>query len=157
MNAADPNPTLNLNPLLARPHIVKLRPPQNEPEAAALNATVDRLHAAAAADNHAVLNPTHVVLKGEAIVGYGSLAGLPTLHLWVDSKRVNAMESMRLLETTEVLLAEGGCRAVCVPCSEESPFYAHMERLGYTKLGRTVLFVKNVGTLPAPSEIVNPV
>ena len=102
------------------------------------------LSEAAAADNHVVLGPTHLVVRGDKIVGYGSLGGLVTLHVWLDSKSVHAGDSVRMLETAEALLADKGAGAVLMPCAENSPFAPHMERLGFKKLGATVLWIKAI-------------
>jgi len=128
----------------ARAKVTPLLAPQSPQEAERRNALVQNLKHAAAQDNHTVIAPTHVVTKGGQIVGYGSLGGMPTLHVWLDSKQVHAVESLRLLETIEAVAASQGVRTVLMPCAEESPFAMHMERMGFTKLGATVLYVKNL-------------
>jgi hypothetical protein len=129
-------------PMPARCRVVPLRQPRNPADAEALQNMLGALRSAASADQHTVLAPTHLVIKGDEIVGYGSLGGLPTLHLWLDSHKVHAADSLRLLETAEALLADKNVRQVLVPCSEQSPFAQHMERLGFKKLGTTTLFTK---------------
>lgn len=135
---------LNTRSFSDRAQLVPFRPPQNPEEAAAHQERLQALVQAAAADHHQVVAPTHAVIKGETIVGYASMAGLPTMHVWLDSTRVHAGESLRLLETALAVMADKGVRAVCVPCGTESPFAAHMERLGFTKLGPTVLYVRSL-------------
>ncbi len=102
------------------------------------------LQAVARADAHQVLMPTHVVCRGDEIIGYGSLGALPTLHVWMDSRKAHASDSLRMLETAETLLENTGAKFVLMPCAVESPFTPHMERLGYTKLGPTVLWIKQL-------------
>ena len=123
---------------------VRLRPAQSPEEAHELQALQQELSRAAAADNHTVLGPTHVVLRDGEVVGYCSAGGLPTVHVWLDSKQVHAAESLRLLETLEAILSDNGVRAILMPCDGNSPFSSHMERLGFTKLGTTVLYVKTL-------------
>ena len=102
------------------------------------------LNEAALADNHAVIAPTHVVLRGDKIVGYGSVGGMPMMVLWVKSGEVKARESMHLLATGEAIAASLGMKQICVPVVPKSPFYELMPQLGYTQLGEARFNVKVV-------------
>lgn len=99
---------------------------------------------AAAADNHKVIAPTQMVMRGDAVVGYASIGAIPLVHTWVDSRRVRARESFGLLNFAENLVANSGVGSLIVPCWEGSPFSPLMERMGYRKLGTTTLWVKGV-------------
>lgn len=127
-----------------RTKLVPLLPPQSEQEARSLAAVHAELQEAAAADQHIVLGPTHAVVKGGQVVGYASVGGLPTMHVWLDSQRANALDSVRMLEHVEVVMRERGIRHVLLPCAVESPFTPHLERLGFRRLGPTVLYMKEV-------------
>jgi hypothetical protein len=107
-------------------------------------ADLDAVQAAATRDDHVVLAPTHVVVRGGDIVGYGSLAAVPMLHVWLDSQRVKARESAMLLNMAEGILSAQGLRNVIVPCDPRSPFHPYMEKLGYTRLGTTTLNLKGL-------------
>jgi hypothetical protein len=107
------------------------------------------LRAAAAADNHVVVDPTHVLKRGRGasaeMVGYAGIQHLACLHVWVDSRRVRARESLELLNLGENLAAGlTGQRKLLVPCSAESPFRPLLPRLGYQFLGESGFFVKEV-------------
>lgn len=128
----------------ARSKLVPLRPAQSPEEGQHQAAVMEELAAAAAADQHVVLGPTHVVLKGGRVVGYASVAGMPTMHVWMDRQHTNALDSVRMLEHVEVAMRERGIRHVLLPCAEESPFTPHLERLGFRRLGPTVLYIKEV-------------
>lgn len=108
-------------------------------------ALLPALRAAARADEHALLFPTHVVSKGGDLVGYASLDATPIVNVWLDSKRVVALDSVRLLVAAEQRLHERGIRTYVMPCARTSPFFPHMGRLGFKLLGENVWFVK---TLP---------
>ena len=108
--------------------------------AAALHDLVE----AAKQDDHVVIAPTHIGTKHDQVVGYMSLGGAPMLHVWLASDRVHAGEAVRLLETAEAMLADKHTGLVVVPCAAESPFTPYMERLGYHKLGTTVLWAKQI-------------
>lgn len=127
-----------------RAKLMPLRPPANEHEQQQLANQLSALNECAAADQHVAIAPTHLVLKGEQVVGYGSLGGMPTMHVWMDTRHTNALDSVRMLEHAEVAWREKGVRHVLVPCSENSPFAPHMERLGFRRLGPTVLYVKEI-------------
>lgn len=105
-----------------------------------------RLDLIAKDDGHIVIAPSHVVTKEGEIVGYASLGTLPMLHVWLHSKRVQARDSAAMFQLGENILHARGAVAVCLPCCEESPYYEHMDKFGYRRLGRTVLHVKNLRT-----------
>lgn len=116
-------------------HFPRLKPISSREE-------LEALERAAAADNHSVLAPTHLVVRGGDIVGYASIGGIPILNVWVDSQRVKARESAYLLNAAENVAAATGVRRILLPCSQESPFHPLIEKLGYTRLGVTSLNVK---------------
>ena len=128
----------NLIPKLSRPRLLNLR--LLAPEA--LRSLLDQLVSAAARDHHIVLNPTHVMLRGDQITGYLSLNGLPQVHCWFDTQSGHVFDSLKMIEAGEVAFAEHGIADYTVACAEESPFTPHLERMGYTKLGATVLWRK---------------
>jgi hypothetical protein len=107
-------------------------------------ADLERLAAAARADNHIVVGPSHVIDRGGEVVGYASLGVVPMLHTWVATGKVGPRESLGLLNCGEMLLANLGHRHVILPCAETSPFWPHIERLGYVKLGVTTLNIKQL-------------
>ena len=129
--------------LLARATLVPLRP-RDQAEAAALPAKLQALHAAAAADEHMVLSPTHLMVKGDEIIGYLSIGGLPTVQAWFNSQHKHAADSVKMIEHAETIMREQGARVYAVACAPQSPFSIHMERLGFTKLGETVLWRKEL-------------
>lgn len=99
----------------------------------------------AAEDNHAVVNPTHVAVKGGEIVGYCSLAHQVTLvNLWLHSEKAGPVDSLCGLTAVESLCAEHGSRGMVLPCSEDSPFYPKMTKLGFTRLGTSSVNVKGL-------------
>lgn len=126
--------------VLERTILVPLhRAANEEPERIAF-----RVKELAAADNHCVIAPTHLMIKGEKTLGYLSLGGLPNVHAWFDSKHPHTMDSLKMIETGEAILRDKGATAYSLLCAEESPFTPHLERLGFTKLGTTVLYLKRL-------------
>ena len=126
---------------LQRAVLVPLRV-RNEAEAQATHALVERLKAAAAADQHIVVAPTHVMLAGEEIMGYLSIGGLPTVQAWFNSAHKNPAHSIRMIEHAETIGRERGMPHYCVAVAAESPFSPHMARMGYDLLGTTNLWIK---------------
>jgi len=94
---------------------------------------------AAASDNHVVIGASHVIRKDGELVGYASIGSVPMVNVWLDSKRVKALDSLRLLRAGEVLARDLGVRQYLMPCAHTSPFFPHMERLGFKRLGFTSL------------------
>lgn len=107
-------------------------------------AELEELKERAAEDQHRVVLATHLVRKDGKIVGYGSIAPAPIVNVWLDSKRVEAIESARLLRRLTDGLSFSGARHVLMPCADSSPFYPVMEKLGFERLGPTVLHVKGL-------------
>lgn len=125
--------------LLERPILVPLRSMREPPHKMA-----ERIRDLATADNHAVIGPTHAMMKGDKIIGYLSLNGMPNVHAWFDTKHPHALDSLKMIEMGELVLREAGVAGYTLLCAEESPFTPHLERMGFQKLGKTVLYVKGL-------------
>ena len=106
------------------------------------------LKAAAAADQHQVILPTHVIVTNsegkEEIVGYLSFQSVCLINTWVDSRRLRARESVHLLNTAENLAALNGAKLLLTPCAGQSPFRPYMAGLGYQFAGDTGMFLKPI-------------
>lgn len=118
--------------------------PRDQQEAAQLPQLLGQLQQQAAADNHAVLSPTHVMMKGDKIIGYMSLGGLPTVQAWFDSTHKHAADSLKMIEHAETVMREQGVRVYAVCCADSSPFNPHMQRLGFRFLGTTQVWAKEI-------------
>lgn len=116
----------------------------NQQEAQALQVLVEDLVNAAARDNHTVLGATHVMVRGERVVGYLSLGGQMTVQCWFHSAIKNPRHSKDMIRHAETLMRNSGVKNYVVCCAAESPFTPNMERLGFTKLGATVLWQKSL-------------
>lgn len=101
---------------------------------------------AAAADNHEIVRPTHVVEKNGEMVGYLSLGGLPTCLVWMDTKKTNVKDSLNLLNCFENVVSALGHQSFILPCSETSPYRPLIEKAGYANAGSFTLFVKKPRT-----------
>lgn len=130
--------------LLGQRPVLKPLKPRDPQEAAQLPARLEALRAAAAADNHAVIAPTHVMQRGDEVCGYLSLGGLPTVQAWFDSHHKHAADSLKMIEHGETILREQGHRAFAVCCAETSPFQPHMERMGFKLVGLTQVWIKEL-------------
>lgn len=128
--------------LLAQRAVLLPLKPRDQTEAEILPAKLQTLQAAAAADQHPVIAPTHVMLKGPDIIGYLSLGGLPTVQAWFDSRHKHPLDSLKMIEHGETILREQGVRQFALCCAEQSPFHPHLERLGFKCLGTTQVWVK---------------
>ena len=106
---------------------------------------LDELTANAAADDHVAIAPTHVVEDDSGrIVGYGSIGAVQYMGVWLDSKRVNAMQSVKLLKQAETLAKEAGVNQVLMPCDPRSPFAPYMPKLGFQQLGTAIFNLKTL-------------
>lgn len=136
-------PIAGLSQLAQRAVLVPLRA-RTPAEAQQLEGRIRQLQTQANAEQHPVLAPTHVMMKGDEIVGYLSLAGLPMVQAWFDSQHKVASDSLKMIEHGETIFREQGVQAFGLCCAEESPFTPHLERLGFRKLGATVVWLKNL-------------
>lgn len=134
-----PAPKLN-----ERARLVALRQPTNPAEAQRLQRTLQALEQAAAADEHDVVSPTHVMVRGDQIIGYLSLGGLPVVQAWFDSKSGHVLDSLKMIEMGEAIFDSQGVKQYCVGVADNSPFAPHMERLGFKKLLTNTLWVKHL-------------
>lgn len=101
--------------------------------------------AAAQADDHAVLAPTHAVIGAEGrVVGYASILSLPMVHVWVDRQAGTARDSLELGAQIDAVVSDRGGAEYLIPCEETSPYFPAMERLGFERVGPVVLFRKRI-------------
>jgi hypothetical protein len=102
------------------------------------------LAAAAQADQHRPLSPTHVIERGEEIVGYFGINSLPLYRLWFHSEKLKASDSTRLLFMIENHYRMAGVGMVATVCNTRSPFYPVAARLGYLEAAGDRLFLKGL-------------
>lgn len=103
---------------------------------------------AAELNGHALLAPTHVVMKDNIITGAFSIGGACLVTMWLDSERLQARGSFSLINTVENITGElmrmRGQGAGAVLVEKTSPFYGVMGGMGYQERGEFVLFTKEV-------------
>ena len=94
----------------------------------------------AEADGHGVYFPSQVIEKNGEIVGYLSLA-VPIVLSWQDSKKMNAVDSIKEIGFIEGALAQSPF--ICIPCDPESPYMKFLPKQGYVEYTKPVkLFIK---------------
>lgn len=102
----------------------------------------------AGADNHEVIAPTHVFVKDGQIVGCASIGAVVLLLPWFHTQKCGARDSLYFINQMENLLANmmpaNGPGLVCVPVVADSPFQAHIEKLGYVNAGPATVALKKV-------------
>lgn len=116
---------------------LKVRPYHAESDALALAA-------AAKADNHVPLNPTHVIERDGEIVGYFGVNSLPLYRLWFHSEKMSASASTRLLFMIENHFRMAGVGIVGTVINTNSPFYPVAARGGYLECSGDRLFLKGL-------------
>lgn len=102
------------------------------------------LEAVAASDAHLALYPTHTVNDGAEMVGYVSAFSLPIVSVWLHTKRVKAIDSVRLLNGMEAGFRMNGLKEYIMPCMSTSPFHPNMNRLGFQPIGEVTWFHKDL-------------
>lgn len=93
-------------------------------------------------DNHGIIAPTHVVSKGDVLLGCFSVGSIPLVLPWLDTRMCRKFESARAIQQVEDSLRFVGQKFIAIPCGKESPFYRLAERAGYVKVYDNTLFMK---------------
>tara|TARA_R100000654_G_scaffold53277_1_gene79387 strand:+ start:922 stop:1275 length:354 start_codon:yes stop_codon:yes gene_type:complete len=93
-------------------------------------------------DNHNLFNPTHVVKKGDNIVGAWSLCGIPFLTAWIKTDAINKRENLQIQSIVDSLMSEKGQNQYLIACDKDSKYAKFMERVGYKHYWETVLYIK---------------
>lgn len=104
---------------------------------------VELLVKVAKADDHAVLYPTHVVERDNNLLGYISIANVPTVLVWLDTTRSNIRDSHAVMNFYENVVSDRGGQAVIIPCNDKSPFRPYIEQVGYHDL-KVGMFLKQL-------------
>lgn len=104
---------------------------------------LQRLLAAAAADRHWPLNPTHTILRAGEVAGCFSICAMPMITAWLDTKRMRARDTR---EAVNVALQIGHSYAQGYPlithCPPDSPMFPFMKKFGFVPKLTTTLFVE---------------
>ena len=93
-------------------------------------------------DNHNLFNPTHVVKKGNNIVGAWSLCGIPFVTAWNKTDSINKRESLQIQSIVNSLMSEKGQDQYLIACDKDSKYTKFMEKVGYKHYWETVLYIK---------------
>lgn len=105
---------------------------------------IEELVAKANDDNHKVVAPTHVVVKDGEIAGYLSHGAIPTVHVWLSTKKIDSRDTVHILPMMEQIAMEKGSQYMCMPCADSSPYISYMAKFGYANLGHMNFFVRKL-------------
>jgi len=95
---------------------------------------------AAKGDGHALLAPTHVVLKDGTLIG--ALDIMPCAFVWMHTQFTKVRDSQQMLGTLQSMLANQA-QVMVMPCMETSPYYPLMAHGGFHPLPHK-LFIKGL-------------
>jgi len=104
----------------------------------------DKVAGLAESDNDNMQFPTHAVYKNDEIVGGWSVAGFPLLLCWHHSNKVSARDSMIINSTMDAVMDSAGHPIWWMACNSESPYYNHVEKLGFKHVWPTNIIIKGV-------------
>jgi hypothetical protein len=91
-----------------------------------------------------VVLPTHVVRRGPEFIGYFTISNVPLWHFWFHTEKVKPRESFDLM-TVGLNIARGlGLKKCIVPVIHSSPFSVLTGRCGFTPIGDTTLYLKDL-------------
>lgn len=86
--------------------------------------------------------PTHMVLRGDEIIGGISVGAIPFCTVWMDSEKCDAKDSFQMQSCIESVLNDRGISRYFVACDEKSNYMGHMERFGHKPYWRAVLYLR---------------
>ena len=98
---------------------------------------------AAIADNDNMNYATHVIEKGNEIVGGWCLGAIPLVMIWHNSNSINAKESLILNNTLRTIMDDRPPNGYLIACDNNSPYISHMKKFGYQPIWETNLFDSN--------------
>ena len=119
------------------PKVIKINDPESRKAVAKL----------AIEDNDNMQMSTHAIVKGDEIVGGWNLCEAPVFMMWHHSQKVGAKDTLLLQQIQESMLSEKGINQYFVACNSHSPYYNHVERLGYKPVWPTNIFYKELPKL----------
>ena len=104
-----------------------------------------QVHAAMLADGgHNVPCVTHVLIgSDESIWGAFSVAYAPTLFFWANTRKSNALGSLRGMRMAVAEFRRLGHRRILLPIQVDSPFYPWARSIGLSPIGPCELFEFN--------------
>ncbi len=108
---------------------------------------LEQLVLAANADNHNPAWPSHLLMRGDKIVGYLSLNLPPTCHAWLHTKEVTPRDTFAtVFPAVENMLRMCGHKEVIYLTGNESNLTPFAHKIGFTHVGTTNIFHKNLNT-----------
>jgi hypothetical protein len=107
-------------------------------------ATRLRVIAAAKAEDHYPINPTHWMERDGLVVGYLAINSLPLFTIWLQSGTVHARDTVQLWHTITNHYRMAGAKVVATSINRDSPFYRAKERLGLKELPNEVVCLKEL-------------
>jgi len=100
------------------------------------------VQAAAEADDHTMLYPTHYVEKDGEIVGAWCINSVPTLHTWSHTEKMTAFDSIKLMPVADAIMQDRGTPTYITFVATHSPYFDKMGKLGFIGPQPTNLFLK---------------
>ena len=88
--------------------------------------------------------PTHVIYKGDELVGKWNLAEVPLVLVWHHEEKVKAKDSLILNSLQESIMSEKGIDEYYIVVNESSPYTQHMSKLGFEPIHTTKIYKKKL-------------
>jgi len=96
---------------------------------------------AAEADEHIVLNPTHMLVRNNEVIGGWSLGGTPLVTIWNHTQKISARDTMMMNPVLDSIMKQQ-TTSYLIACTESSPYNKYMEKLGYGPTWAANLYLK---------------
>ena len=93
-------------------------------------------------DKHSMPFPTHAIIKEDKVIGGVCLGGIPLVTVWSDTQKVKSRDSLVISKIINSILNNNGINNYFIACDSHSPYFGHMEKLGYKYPWSTNIFFK---------------
>ena len=105
---------------------------------------IKRLVDAAAEDNVHVIRATNIIERGDKVIGYLSIANMPSVHMWFSKQHATKRDYLTAMTFFESSLADKGVHDFWLPVESTSGLFPFVEKLGYAKSNFDNVFVKQL-------------
>ena len=99
---------------------------------------------AAKDDNVHVIRATDILRRDGKIIGYLSIANIPSVHMWFHSKRATPRDYLTAMAHIDGVLSKQGIEDYWLPVESTSKLLPFVERLGYVKSNFDNVFIKTL-------------
>lgn len=105
---------------------------------------LDEARPLVARDNATIIRATDMVVKGGKVIGYLSIADVPTVLMWFDREHTTPHDYLTCASYWEGVMNRSGIVDYFLPCESTSELINFIPRLGHVKTNYDHVFIKRM-------------